>query len=327
MSIVHYFTARIDIKNVGKYDNKIEVLDNSDENSSISSPNWFKQDDGIGTTIYSFKGNLNLKIKCINDGKLNIRLRGINIISKNDEKIPIFIKYTNFCINNEQILTESKIVSHDRFYQCNEINVKNGEIIKIYIEWIPFNINSINLNLSDNFLIGNDTTTKHNLIKSKDDNKIVWCDINNSKPVDDYTVYYNQPGTITTVRNYKEIIAFNKEPNVVRVFSHVYNSDLEILIEIKVTDYANIGLSSSEDVIKFSFLRINNKDWLFYKFTHFNNIVTAQVSKNGIEWENIELTKSLINGEPFQFQISLGYSDSIDKRVMFRNIKIYKIQK
>jgi len=134
-SLSKYRTARIDLKNLGISSNNIEIIENSDKNCEIFNFDYSKDEKGIGTQLHSENGNLQLKIKCINDGLLDIRLRGIDYKTKNS-RIPIYIKYTNFKINNQRIINEPKIVWHDQpvYYQKD---VENGEIVEIYLEWEP----------------------------------------------------------------------------------------------------------------------------------------------------------------------------------------------
>lgn len=753
MGFKHYITARIDIKNKGNSDNKIKFLHNSDENSFISFPKWFFEEDGQGAVIQSYKGSLNLKIKCINDGKLDIRLRGIEIRNKNEKSIPIFINFLNFSVNGYPIIDNPKLVSYEDYHRCEEIDVLNGDVIFIHVEWSPFifeftndslelkydnasknivnknliikppekknlinfkedssDINKLNkpkvsiiipiynpgkllyecldsvinqsmkdieiicvddgstddsldilneyalkdnrfkifhqknkgagtarnkaidestgefiifldsddwiekdmceklynhaqklnvdlvifdalwhtidginpfnyfsmdefnedynkftfdyhfiknrlmtasygviwsriyrssyiknnhirfpkhkiyndvefcfktailakniayypkpfyhyiklgqpslqtsfregkdellwfdvlrglnnifiecnvvdelrldfinycifysfeklkniaANLQDEFLFklksffeilnpnklelnsikdGNLTwyTSKtleylplyyevrannfnhvklklyesklnefkkqleevpinhkeeiyHSLkefifnfklsdnlnkrlskdlkefcsfiINSNDysdfidrylthnveSKKEIWYDVDNSKSIEDYTIYEGQPGILSIVGDYKELKVPIKDPTVVRAFSGILNGNLEIQFEIKVTDYANIGISSSDDVRQFTFIRISNNDWLNYKFLRVNNEVQGYISTDGISWESIDFTGKNLNSDECQFQFNCGYSDAIDKRIMIRNIKIYQL--
>ena len=136
--LIHYLTARIDIKNSGKFNNQIEFLSTSDEESDLSFPDWFKHNDGHGMVIESSKGNLDLKIKCIKDGNLIIRLRGIHA-RLNNTIIPIFINYTSLIVNGKDLLDKNVLVSHDNYYDCY-FKVYDKDIVFIHIEWLPFKI-------------------------------------------------------------------------------------------------------------------------------------------------------------------------------------------
>ncbi len=139
--LLTYGTARIDMVNLGNQNNCIEILEKSDNFSEISYPKWAKRKTGRGLTILSQKGTLNLKIKCINDGELNIRLRSKDVKDKNQNRFPIYIDYTKCSINGEDILTENTLVNHDNPHLIKR-SVKNSEILDIYFEWKPFDKNS-----------------------------------------------------------------------------------------------------------------------------------------------------------------------------------------
>lgn len=133
-----FFTSRIDIKNYGNKKNSIEVLRNSDNQSRVIFPAWFKDNHGDGFTIHSTKSVLDLKIKCINDGVLKIFLRSKDVRDKNDFRFPIYIDYTSFKVNDIPLIKDHNLCSHDTPY-IFEKNVKNSEILSIHCEWLPFN--------------------------------------------------------------------------------------------------------------------------------------------------------------------------------------------
>lgn len=129
-----YVTGRIDIKNFGAKDNAVEVIENSDMDSRVQQPRWFTNQKGIGTQIQSKKGNIRLKIKCINDGKLNVTLRGIDFRDDYDNRLPIYVKYTKFMIDDENIIDNPAFVWHNEPVS-HEINVKDGQNVDIFVEW------------------------------------------------------------------------------------------------------------------------------------------------------------------------------------------------
>lgn len=135
-----YYTARIDIKNRG-VNNNIMVLEINDSNSKIDRPDWFNDSLGSGINIQSSKGTLDFKVKCINDGELKIELRGLDVRDKNGIRFPVYIDYTNLCINGDYIFDSSKLTWHDKPYVFSK-SVKDTEIIDIHIEWAPFNFSS-----------------------------------------------------------------------------------------------------------------------------------------------------------------------------------------
>ena len=107
--LIKYVTARIDIKNIGNEDNSIEIISNSDLDAKINFPEWLKDETGSGLTIQSDKCFLYLELKCINDGTLNIKLKGIDTRDKNDKRFPIYIDYMKLAINDEDYLNNNKL--------------------------------------------------------------------------------------------------------------------------------------------------------------------------------------------------------------------------
>ncbi len=130
-----YLTARFDIKNFGRFNNKITIVENSDDKSLISTPEWFTNYQGEGTVIHSTKGKLTLKIKCHNDGELFIWLKGIDFRDSSG-RIPIYINFTNIYINDEKICEEDTLVTHDKPFVFKK-RVKDSEIINLIVSWRP----------------------------------------------------------------------------------------------------------------------------------------------------------------------------------------------
>ena len=137
-----YNTARLDLKNYGNSNNSIEFLNFSDKDMIILEPEWFNNNEGKGIILNSEKNQISFKIKCINDGKLKLFLRSLDIRDKNNKRFPIYLNYTDLYINNEKIKLENNLITHDLPY-VYEKEVKNGEEISFEIKWLPFNNNSI----------------------------------------------------------------------------------------------------------------------------------------------------------------------------------------
>lgn len=135
-----YCTSRIDIKNKGEK-NSIEILEKTDMNANIKFPKWFEDKSGKGCVILSSLGSIKLKIKCVNDGNLEIKLRGQDIRDIEGNRFPVYIDYTEFKVNDKDVISKNKLTCHDDFYRY-EKNVKNSEIIDLEIKWMPFNENS-----------------------------------------------------------------------------------------------------------------------------------------------------------------------------------------
>lgn len=146
--LLNFITARIDIKNKNSSNNSIKPIEISDKNAFLDLPDWFNDASGEGFILTSKNGEINFKFKCINDGKLIIWLRGIDIRDKNNHRFPIFINYTEFTVNNQNILEEDVLVSHDSPFIFSK-NVFDSEIINIHLKWRPFNKSCVYNNLSE----------------------------------------------------------------------------------------------------------------------------------------------------------------------------------
>ncbi len=140
--LLKYATARIDMKNLGSEKNSLKISEINDIRSKIMYPNWFKSAEGEGVIIQSNLCELDFKIRCINEGKLKIILRGIDFRDKNSNRFPIFIDYTKFTVNDEDCLNGNKLTWHDRPFVF-EKEVFDGEIIHVHLEWLPFNDSSL----------------------------------------------------------------------------------------------------------------------------------------------------------------------------------------
>lgn len=136
-----YSEARFDIKNYGNETNNIVLLNSNTPFYVVSRPQWFTDSKGIGYTINSLNKELNLSFKCINDGKLEILFRAIDYRDRNNNRIPIYIDYTEIEIDGESIIDGSTVLWHDNELCYNKL-VKDGQIIKIKLKWRPLNENS-----------------------------------------------------------------------------------------------------------------------------------------------------------------------------------------
>ena len=193
--------------------------------------------------------------------------------------------------------------------------------------------NNISTELYDFYIsvLNFETYYNFNLFNEKDSIEIykiidlLWYDVHNSKDVEDYRIFNNKCGTLKIINDYKQLEIHTNDPSVVRVLSQSILGDFEIIFEIKVTDYANVGISSSDIITDFAYLRISNNDWLYYRFIRINGIVSAFVSEDSFNWKTIELTGNTLNSNECQFQFNSGYSNRLNKKTMIRNIKIYRI--
>ena len=131
-----FITARIDVK-LMTTEGDFQILAISDNKARVSKPYWL-QNDGIGYQIESYAGQLDFTLKTTVDGKTQLKLRGLDIRTPEDnsKRIPYWIDYTKFIINDKMIFDKLTPAWHDKPYVYN-MEVKAGEEIKIHVEWQP----------------------------------------------------------------------------------------------------------------------------------------------------------------------------------------------
>lgn len=132
-----YKTARIDIKNFGGMKNNIEVIENSDLNSKVMVQEWINDDNGSGRIIESSKGEIDLKIKIVSDGKLKIYIRGKDF-KENGRRKKIPIDYTYVSVDGYEYVNGHKMVWHDNPFTIYKA-VKDSEVIQITVKWMKLN--------------------------------------------------------------------------------------------------------------------------------------------------------------------------------------------
>ena len=138
-AIIPLQTARIDIKNFGKESNGVKVTQLENNNAKIWDPKWFKNGEGQGTQIEIIDRSASFKIKCVNDGKLQISLKGVDFRNNNGKRYPIWIDYTSCKVNGKNILNDSIVSAwHDKSIK-HEINVKDNDEITLEVSWIMHN--------------------------------------------------------------------------------------------------------------------------------------------------------------------------------------------
>ena len=128
--------ARFDIKNSGNPANAIEIIKSSSL-SNFKSPSWYIHKSGIGQTLEATEGKLDLTLKCINDGNLEIILRGRDWRDSRGVRVPMKINFTKLTVNGKTVLDKKTTIWHDKPFNY-EIPVKDGEIITLHAEWEPY---------------------------------------------------------------------------------------------------------------------------------------------------------------------------------------------
>ncbi|OUN22669.1 hypothetical protein B5G37_09680 [Pseudoflavonifractor sp. An85] len=130
---LNYVTARVDLQNVSSDSNRIELLDVSDKDAKASTPSWFRNN-GVGVVLESCCGRLDIALKCVGDGTLNINLRGRDVRDKNGNRIPVYIDYRTMRVNGESVFDTVQPVTHDAPY-CFHRKVKDGENVYVSLTW------------------------------------------------------------------------------------------------------------------------------------------------------------------------------------------------
>ena len=126
------FKCRIDIKNVGTENCKVEIVGIS----GVTYPEWFKNKNGVGAVVSTYIGNKNLEIICKGNGWLYILLRGIDKRNNENKRIPMYICADELKINEHTIFNEPKIVWHDDSY-LYKMPVTDGQKVKIFVKFSP----------------------------------------------------------------------------------------------------------------------------------------------------------------------------------------------
>ena len=127
------FIARIDIKFLSTTGD-FQIIKVSDEKATVWKPAWF-QKGGIGYQIQSHIGNLEIVAKATTDGKVQLKLRGVDV-QDNSKRLPYWIDYTKLIVNGKAIFDKLTSAWHDKPFQHN-INVKADEEIEIQVECLP----------------------------------------------------------------------------------------------------------------------------------------------------------------------------------------------
>ena len=134
-----YITANIDIQLVHKTpDGNFQILSLSDDMAKTFTPNSLQKDDTVGYRIQSYAGDLKIVGKTTADGKILLRLRGLNIRPKGDnaKSIPCWIDYTKLTVNGNSLLNEFTPTCDLKPYTYT-MEVKADDEITIQVAWLP----------------------------------------------------------------------------------------------------------------------------------------------------------------------------------------------
>lgn len=132
-----YFTCRVDVILSSRDEGDVQILSMSDEKAFIKKCDWLPSEQS-GYFIQSYVGKLDIIARADADGQINLALRGLDIRKSYDrsKRIPYWIDYTKFAVNEEIIFDKLTPIWHDKPYKYN-VDVKAGEEFKIEVEWLP----------------------------------------------------------------------------------------------------------------------------------------------------------------------------------------------
>lgn len=119
-------TSRVDIKNRGLQSNTIKFFEYG-KHINVSYPYWFNGMDGQGCKFESFKKDIDVIFNCVNDGILEIHLKGKDF-RLNDKRMDVYVNIHELVINNNTLFKGNMLVSHDK-PQLFEKSCKNNEMI------------------------------------------------------------------------------------------------------------------------------------------------------------------------------------------------------
>ena len=128
LRLLRYSRCDIRLQNKNIDNSDLIFLDLND--ISIDKPRWF-YDGGAGYLLESTTGKISFKCKCINDGLLQIWLRGKDYRANNQRK-QIYVDYDYLRID-DSLINEDMACSHDDYYYY-EKEVKKGQIVKVDIQ-------------------------------------------------------------------------------------------------------------------------------------------------------------------------------------------------
>ena len=132
-----YLTARIDVKLATTEGGDFKILSISDKQAGVQKPAWL-QNDGVGYQIQSYAGSMKLIAQATAAGKIQLRLRGLDVRESNDmtKRIPYWIDYTQLIVNGKTIFDKVTPAWCDKTFNYN-LDVRAGEEIEIQTDWLP----------------------------------------------------------------------------------------------------------------------------------------------------------------------------------------------
>ncbi len=285
--------CRIDVKNLGNAENRVEIVDCDDSLCDISNPVWLRDDKGTGSVIYSVKDSLDISFKCVNDGTLMLSFKGIDYRDKLDKRIPIYIDFTEIVIDGESIVRGSRVSWHDNPIEYFK-DVKDGQVVNVKLKWLPLNYNS-NIRLLSDYekvinVLSNSRIDVKNLGNADNRVEIVdcddsFCDISNP-------VWLRDNDGIGTVLN-----SVNEEMK----FSFKCVNDGTLMLSFKGIDYRDkqgtripIYIDYTEIVVDGERLVKGSRvSWHDSPFDYYKDVKDGQIVNVEVRWQALQTGSNL----------------------------------
>ena len=136
-----FITARIDTKLMSK-EGDFQIVSVSDDKATIEKPRWLQRG-GVGYQLESYAGKLDFIAEATADGKIQLKLRGLDTRDPEDnsKRIPYWIDYTKLTVNDKPIFDKITPAWLNKPYTYT-IDAKADEEIKIHVEWQPHRSNT-----------------------------------------------------------------------------------------------------------------------------------------------------------------------------------------
>lgn len=124
-------TARIDL--LSQEPGSFEILNISDELAIIERPAWMKKK-GSGCVILSNAFSLDIRLKKVSEGRLDLVLRSMDSRDVCGNKKQCWVDYVSFICSGASLLADRTPVSHDRPFR-HSVRAADGENITLHLEW------------------------------------------------------------------------------------------------------------------------------------------------------------------------------------------------
>lgn len=125
--------SNVIINFLGDNTKKFEILNISDKNAITEMPDYIEEN-GYSNIIKSSIGNIDISMKALEDGKMVIKLSGVEVKNEQGNFIPYWIDYKKWSINNHVILDSIHAAWYKRPIFIN-LEVKKNTVIDMHIEW------------------------------------------------------------------------------------------------------------------------------------------------------------------------------------------------